>query len=227
MEGEIKRAKEDEPETTEIRERSLFTASLGLKSDVHCTDIDNDASLYDVTFVQRLEKSGVSLAEEELHKPRTYLTTVSDSNRDRLRVVLKRAITVEILLHIRYADSLRQRGVRWLVTEQKVGEAFLGRPLLESLGFACTELVEEASIRYNRDLDAASILAVAADKPLGRIVRIVSKLFYEDEGVEPQDAEDETAVGCTSGKIFLIKNSKRCRINYVKPETTDWKINSQ
>lgn len=149
--------------------------------------------------MKRLEKAGVSVAGEELRPPRTYLLAATDENGDHPRLMCKKAITVDMLWHIRHGNSLTLRGVRWFVTEQAVGEPLLGRPLLWTLGLNCTEMRGAASAGDNGDVDASTILADAADRPVGESTASYQVCSMK-RGELTLRIRNMTKVGWTSGK---------------------------
>lgn len=102
-------------------------------------------------------------------------------------LVITREITVDVELHIRHGTSLILRNVRWLVTDQLVGESLLGRPILEALGMDTSEILSGAAEKhYNSILFDTTF---SCDQS-GCSSRVLEGVYNADGGADDNDLDD-------------------------------------
>ncbi len=61
--------------------------------------------------------------------------------------------TLDVELHARQGTTLILRNLKWLVTEQRVLESLLGRPMLDVLGLNSSDILAAASDKYGGEVD--------------------------------------------------------------------------
>lgn len=81
-------------------------------------------------------------------------------NPDGTAAVLRctRAITLDTQLHVKHGTSLEWRGLRWMVTDQKIREPLIRRPVLENLGLDYRGILTATAFSLNGVYNASRIL---------------------------------------------------------------------
>lgn len=186
--------KEDVKRATEgnnNRDKSVvFTATFGERHRAKiCADTCSDDNILDHAMMAEFKKSGVEHAVETLLRPRIFDMAANLPNGKRASLTCKKAVTVDTELHIRHGTALTLRGVRWLVTDQLVGDPILGRPVLEILGLNTRDILAAAAEKHCGIIDIAQILD-AKTEPQGKVARILEGVFHADGGADDADLHE-------------------------------------
>ena len=109
----------------------------------------------------------------------------------RAKLVCTRALIVDAELHIRHGTALVLRGVRWLVTDQAVGEPLLGRPLLEALGLNASNFLSAAAGKHSVVVDMSTLFGTDPEVAQeGRISRVLKDVYHADGGAADAELDD-------------------------------------
>lgn len=186
--GTAKRALAAIPENSGV----IFSATFGnkIRSTV-CADIGADANILGNSMVKKFKESGVEFSVETLPTKSVFEMAASLPNGEPASLMCDKAVVVDTELHIRHGSALVLRGVRWLVTNQSVGEPLLGRPLLEALGLNTQEILSAAAEKYSGAVDVSTLMDKDDKPPKGRVARILEGVYHAKGGVDETDLNDE------------------------------------
>lgn len=152
-----------------------------------------DANFIDASLLSRIENTGAKVITENLKPPRQFNLAAAAPDGSQPKLVCSKAITVDVEVHIRHGTGLVLRGSRWLVSEQRVPEPLLGRPVLEFLGLNTPEIFHSAAERYNGSVDVGHIRQLD-ESGEGHIARIMEGVFHTD-GDAPDSSDDDNESG--------------------------------
>lgn len=169
----------------------LFTATFSnnVRATV-CVEIGSAVTLMDEKMLDTITKSNSDTLIETLNPPREFNMAANNPDGSKTIITCDRAVTIDTQLHIRHGSALIIRGLRWLVTLQKLGEPLLGRPLLEFLGLDCQKVISAAADRYSGEMDASTLIANQHEVNKGSIGRVMDGVFRADGGADDADLDD-------------------------------------
>ena len=139
-------------------------------------------------MLAKLKKAAVDHSVEYHPGPRSFDMAACTPDGKRAKLVCTRALVVDAELHIRHRTALVLRGVRWLVTDQAVGEPLLGRPLLEALGLNARSILAAAAEKHSGVVDMSTLFGT--DPEEGRISRVLEGVYHADGGADDADLDD-------------------------------------
>ena len=171
----------------------VFTATFGDRHRANiCADTCSDDNILDKHMLLQFKKAGVEYALEDLARPRTFDMAADLPNGKRASITCDQVVTVDTELHIRHGSALVLRGVRWLVTDQAVGDPLLGRPLLEALGLNTRDILAAAAERHSGVVDVSTFFGTGSDhSPSGKVARILEGVFHADGGADDADLDED------------------------------------
>jgi len=118
------------------------------------------------SMLENFRKYDIEHSVEDLIKPRTFEMAAS-------------------------LPDVTLRGVRWLVTEQAVGDPLLGRPVLEVLGLNTRNILAAAAEKYSGTVDVAALLdETDAAAQVSKVSRILEGVFHADGGADDADLDE-------------------------------------
>ena len=171
----------------------VFTATFG---ECHratiCADTCSDDNILDQHMLLEFKKAGVEHSVEDLPRPRTFNMAAKLSDGKSAALTCKQIVTVDTELHIRHGSALTLRGVRWLVTDQTVGDPLMGRPLLEVLGLNTRDILAAAAEKHSGAVDVSTLFATAPEhSPSGKVARILEGVYHADGGADDADLDED------------------------------------
>ena len=171
----------------------IFTATFGERHRATiCADTCSDDNILDRYMLQAFKKAGVEHTVEELPRPRTFNMAAHLPNGKPAPLTCRQVVTADTELHIRHGSALILRGVRWLVTDQAVGDPLLGRPLLEALGPNTRDILAAAAEKHAGVVDVSALVGTdPANAPSGRVARILEGVYHADGGADDADLDEE------------------------------------
>ena len=171
----------------------IFTATFGERHRATiCADTCSDDNILDRYMLQAFKKAGVEHTVEELPRPRTFNMAAHLPNGKPAPLTCRQVVTADTELHIRHGSALILRGVRWLVTDQAVGDPLLGRPLLEALGPNTRDILAAAAEKHAGVVDVSALVGTdPANAPSGRVARILEGVYHADGAADDADLEEE------------------------------------
>lgn len=98
------------------------------------------------------------------------------------RLIFRSAVTLHPEVHIRHGTAIVIRNVHWLITDQKIAENVLGRPILEALGLNTRNLLAATAEKLSGGVGAALLLYRNEEQPDGRVARVIEVVFPADGG---------------------------------------------
>lgn len=106
----------------------IFNATFGghYRSTI-CADNCSDDNILDTHMLSEFKRSGVDHVTENLPRPRHFDMAASLPDGRPASLICHKIVTVDTELHIRHGSALVLRGVRWLITDQAVGEPLFDR----------------------------------------------------------------------------------------------------
>ena len=130
-----------------------------------------------------MRKADPNLQVVPLVKPLTFNLASLDSK----PLICKQELRAEAELRIRHGEKLMLHGVKWLVPENKVAHAYLGRHVLNALGLENRAMIAATRDRLGSVVDVPDLLkqngaadsACAADQPASSVGSILSENGYE------------------------------------------------
>lgn len=137
-----------------------------------------------------MKKAGVDYTVQDLLRPRQFEMAAYLPDGNQASITCIKVLTVDTELHIRHGPALTLRGVRWLITDQTVGEPLLGRPVLEFLGLNTRDILAAAAEKYSGVVDIPDILD-AIPEPKGKVSRILEGVYHADGGVDDDDLDED------------------------------------
>ena len=105
-------------------------------------------------------------------------------------LTFKQVVTVDTELYIRHGTALTLRGMKWLVTDQTVGDPLLGRPVLEALGLNTRNILAAAAVKQSGEVDVPSLFD-STPTPSGKVARILEGVFHANGGADDADLNEE------------------------------------
>ncbi len=106
----------------------------------------------------------------------------------RAKLVCTGSLVLDAELHIRHGTDLTLRGIRWIVTDQTVGEPLLGRPLIEALRLNTRNILAAAAEKHSGAVDVATLFGTNPEVSQdGRISRVLEGVYHAAGG--PDDAD--------------------------------------
>lgn len=123
-------------------------------------------------------------------------------------------------LHIRHGTALTLRNVRWLVTDQTVGEPLLGRPVLEELGLNTRNTLAAAAEKYSGVVDMHGIL-YNKQEPKGKVAHILEGVYQYEGGADDADLDDNDG-WLDLGREDPFEKSKSYRRSLMKLEPMEF-----
>jgi len=170
----------------------LFSATFGRKlRRTICADIGADANIIGDAMLTDFKKAGVDFTVEDLPVKSVFDMAASLPNGKPASLICDKAVVIDTELHIRHGSALILRGVRWLVTNQSVGEPLLGRPLLEALGLNTREILSAAAEKHSGVVDVSALMEYDSKPPTGRVARILEGVYHATGGVDDTDLDEE------------------------------------
>lgn len=135
-----------------------------------------------------MERLGVEHKIEKLVRPRKFDMAASLPDGKPSFLLCNEVITIDVELHIRHGSALTLRGVRWLVTDQAVGEPLLGRPVLEFLGLNTRDILAAAAEKHSGAVDIPEYLKAT---PEGKVARILDGVYHSEGGADDADLDED------------------------------------
>ena len=152
--GSAKRTTDSSPVDTSV----IFNATFGERHRARiCADTCSDDNILDHHVLEDFKKAGVEHTVEYLLQPWTFFMAGKLPDGKAATLTFKKAVVVDVELHIRHGTALTLWGVRWLVTDQIVGDPLLGRPLLEALGLNTREILAAAAEKHSGFVNLTSL----------------------------------------------------------------------
>lgn len=111
-------------------------------------------------------------------------------NGDAAPPICTKVLTIDTELHIRHGSALTLRRVRWLVTDQTVGELLLGRPVLKKLGLNTRDILAAAAEKHSGVVDLYDVL-YSKPEPKGKVSRILEGFYHSHGGADDADLDDK------------------------------------
>ena len=170
----------------------VFTATFGERHRASvCADTCSDDNILDLNILRDFKKAGVEHTLEDLIRPRTFYMAANLPDGKPAALTCKQVVTVDTELHIRHGSALTLRGVRWLVTNQAVGDPLLGRPILEALGLNTRDILAAAAEKHAGVVDVAALFGAGSyHKPRGKVARILEGVYHADGGADDADLDE-------------------------------------
>ncbi|MEM1369510.1 MAG: hypothetical protein AAGG02_16175 [Cyanobacteria bacterium P01_H01_bin.15] len=157
-----------------------------------CTDIGADDNIIDFSTIAQINSAGVVCDPKPLLRPRDFRMAALLEDGTQAVIKCTHTLTMNIELNIRHGTALMLRGVKWLVTNQEVGEPLIGRPLLEKLGFHTRDILSAAADKHGSIIDVPSLfLDNGSEDKMGRVARIMEGVNQTDGGADSEDLDDE------------------------------------
>lgn len=169
----------------------LLTATFGetLRTTI-CADNGADANIMDKKLLTSLKNTKAYQHVETLPKPQLFNMAASTTSGEPSNLLCTQAVTVDTELHIRHGTTLKLRRLRWLVTDQKVPEPLLGRPILEALGLDTKRILSAAADKYAGCVDADALIKSSQRLGTGRVSRVSEDVFHSNDN-DDDDVDDE------------------------------------
>lgn len=178
----------------------IFTAVFGSKyRDQVCADNGADGNILDKETLRRIIAAGVDASVEELSQPRVFDMAAANADGASAKLVCTKSVSVDTELHIRHGTTLRLRNLKWLVTDQRVSDPLLGRPILEALGLNTRDLLAAAADQFCGSVDAERLVGSVTNTGDGRLSRVMEGVFHADGGEEGDGNEDDNGEWCDVG----------------------------
>lgn len=178
----------------------LFTAVFGSKyRNQVCADNGADTNILDNATLRRIMASGVDLEVETLAQARVFDMAAVNADGASARLTCKHSVSIDTELHIRHGSTLRLRNLKWLVTDQRVTDPLLGRPILEALGLNTRELLAAAADQFCGSVDAERLIGAITDTGDGRVSRVMEGVFHADGGEDVEEDQDNDGEWCDIG----------------------------
>ncbi len=90
-----------------------------------------------------------------------------------------------------HKTAVTLRGIRWLVSDQKVGEPLLGRRLLEALGLNTVNVLAAAVEKNSGSVDVSNLFGTNTDvAQKGRISCVFEGVCHSGGGAVDTDLDD-------------------------------------
>ena len=119
---------------------------------------------------------------EELPAPRNFEMAATTAEGKTATIICRQVATIDTEVHIRHGTSLVLHNVRWFVTDRKVGEPLLGRPLLDALVLNTRSILAAAANRFAGSVDMRDMLDTSCKCGNSKISRILDGVYHADGG---------------------------------------------
>lgn len=176
---------------TEAEESSvIFTAMFAAQYRATiCDDVGSDACIMDAATQKNIEEKGGKVEIQDLNRNQDFC--MAESKEDGTPAVLKctRVATMDTELHVLHESVLELLNLRWLLTDRTVGEPLLRRPVLETLGLDCRQILAAAADRSSGAYDEVDIPLVSGGGFL-RASSLTEGVLHADGGESNSDGED-------------------------------------
>lgn len=142
----------------------LFTAVIGSKfRDINCADNGAEANIIGNETFRRITAAGVDFEVESHSKPRKLDMASANVNGKNAMLVCKGFCSIAKKLHIKKGSTLRICKLKLLVTEQRVANPFLRRPILEALRPNTRDLLAAAADQIGGSVGAKRLIGSSSD----------------------------------------------------------------
>ncbi len=136
----------------------------------------------DSTMLDKIQAEGVEIEVQKLDPPRTFDMAADTTDGKRARLICSKAACLDVELHIRHVSALKLRYLRWLISDQRLGEPLLRRPVLERLGLNTRDILAAAAERFAGCVDATLLPVSDHGSGEGRVSRVLDGVFHADGG---------------------------------------------
>lgn len=143
-----------------------------------------DANIMDEEMISEFKKANLEFKLVDLPQQRVFDRAASLPNGQRASLICSKVATVDTELHVWHWTALILRMVRWLVTNQMVGEPLLGRPVLEELDLNTRIILAVAADKHSGIADVSSLLEEDRTPPTGRVARILEGVYHPEGGAD-------------------------------------------
>lgn len=127
----------------------------------------------DTKLLERIIDSSGAVEVNQLKQPRHFSQAADAPDGTRLSLRCQQETLMDVDLHIRHGSSLKLRNTRWLVSNQRVPEPLLGRPMLEVLGLNTADILATAADRSAGVVDAQHLASFETHIGEGRVSRVL------------------------------------------------------
>lgn len=141
-------------------------------------------------MVKQFEKNGLGHTVDKLPGPRTFDVAANLPDGNPASLTCSKIVTVDTKLHIRHGTALTLRGVRWLVTDQAVGDPLLGRPVLEALGLNTRNILAAAAEKHSGEVSVSALFS-SETSSCGEVSRILEGVLLADGRGDDADLDDD------------------------------------
>lgn len=168
---------------TEAKHRSeiftvLFAADFsGRVCETLCAYIGSYGNLMSAYLLNLIAKAGRYLKLESLKPPRRLCLSADAPDGFQAGLVYQKSAKMDVCIHLRHVTALKLRNTRWLVSEHRFPEPFLGRPFLELLGLNTSDISAIDSDRSEGLVDAKKLSEIdeqAREVRISRVLRAFS-----------------------------------------------------
>lgn len=137
-----------------------------------------------------INRSGAEDLVEDVRQPRTLNIMAKLKDDAPATLNFQRVMLVDVELQIRHWSTLKLRGVRWLVTDQVMGNPLLGRIVLEALGLNTRDILDAAAQRYPGEVDMCALIKPQPDTN-GRVAGLLDGVYYSDGSLDEANHEED------------------------------------
>lgn len=179
----------------------MFAAVFGRKDiDSLSTDNEGDGNILNKEILSRIGVAEEDLAVESLRTLRILGMAAANADGERERLICKGMVSMDTELHIRHGSSLRLRNLKWLVTEQRVFDPFMGLPVLEALGFNNPDLILATADQFGWSIVTYRIIGSFKESGNGGMSRVMEGVFHAEGGEDVEKDQDNTGEWCDIGE---------------------------
>ena len=183
---------------------SLFTATYcnGALEFTLMADQGSDVNIISPDLLAKLKEANPSVSVTKLASKREF----GNANTNAAALTCGQMVTADVELRVRHGEKLMLRGIKWLVSEQPLAHAYIGRHVLSALGLSNRVLLAAARDRLGGAANVPELLSNAgmtddacADgaTSIGAILQqnayTQGSTFHSEGGVE-EDQLDDAAV---------------------------------
>lgn len=155
-----------------------------------CADTCSDENIIDRSMLESFQKTGEEHSVEVLNQPCNFEMAVNLPNGRTASLTRGKVVIVETEIHIRYGTALTLLWVRWLVTDQNVGEPLLGIPVLEALGLNTRDILPAVAEKFSSSVDITDLITEGPE-PIGKVPRILEGVIHAYGGAYDADLDEE------------------------------------
>lgn len=175
----------------------MFTAVFGSQyRDRICADNGADRNIHDKDTLRGIEAAGVDVAVQSLNQPLVFDMAAVNADGGRAKLICTKTVSIDTEIHIRHGCMLRLRNLKWIVTEQRVCDQLIGRPVLKALGTNTWDLLAAAEDQFCGSVDADRVMGSFAESGDGRMSRVMEGVFHADGGDDVEEHLDESREWC-------------------------------